>query len=106
MTNEEKINVVINIYGSESQQIQAIEEFSELSQALAKNLKGKGDIDNIKEEIADAAIMLEQLQIIFKIKDEEIYKIIDKKLDRTLDRAVRDKGLFTCMLAKYMATGR
>ncbi len=102
MTNEEKINIIIEVYGHSFQQIQAIEEFSELSQALAKNLKGKGDINNIKEEIADAAIMLEQLQIIFDIKDEEINKIIDNKLDRTIDRGIKDKGLFTFLQAKSL----
>ena len=50
-----KTKAIADHYGKEHQTIKAIEELAELIQALAK-----GDTDNIKEEIADVRVMLEQ----------------------------------------------
>ncbi len=44
----------------------AMEEMSELIQALSKSIRGKENVDNIAEEIADVEIMLMQLKFIFK----------------------------------------
>ena len=59
----------INIYrdasikwGEKSQMIAAIEEFSELIDQIAKQLNGKTQRKNIIDEIADARIMIEQLE--------------------------------------------
>lgn len=51
----------IEHYGSDLQQLKAIEELSELIRALAR----ADDADNIAEEMADVRIMLDQLEIIF-----------------------------------------
>lgn len=53
-------------YGKQPQIIMAMEEMSELIQALSKSIRGKENVDNIAEEIADVEIMLMQLKFIFK----------------------------------------
>lgn len=88
---EEKIKIykkIIDAYGTEKQLIQAIEELSELLQALCKWVNGKGEIyemqDNVAEEIADVSIMIDQLKIIFNNEDE-VCKWVAKKVKRTLN---------------------
>lgn len=52
-------------FGISAQVDMAIEEMSELIQALSKFKRDKGHIDNIQEEIADVEIMLEQMKMVF-----------------------------------------
>lgn len=63
-----------------------IEEMSELTKALCKHNRGKTDIENIKEEIADVHIMLMQMLMFFEIDEEEFLKIVDFKINRTKER--------------------
>lgn len=63
-------NRAVYTYGKTTQLIMAMEEMSELIQALSKDIRGKTDIENIAEEIADVEIMLAQLKIIFDCKDK------------------------------------
>jgi NTP pyrophosphatase (non-canonical NTP hydrolase) len=67
-------------YGGIPQKVKAIEEFSELIQALCKHsLKvSEENLNHIKEEMADCFIMLNQLTHIFGSVDSEI----EIKLDR------------------------
>lgn len=63
--NYSKDNVLetaIQTYGIEAQEDMAIEECSELIQAILHNRRKRDS--NISEEIADVLIMLEQLQMI------------------------------------------
>ena len=55
----------VKTYGAESQVRKAVEELTELSVALLHSLDGRGDTENIREEMADVEIMLEQLHVIF-----------------------------------------
>ena len=63
-----------------------VEEMSELTKALCKHNRGKTDIENIKEEIADVHIMLMQMLMLFNIDEEEFLKIVDYKINRTKER--------------------
>lgn len=81
-----KLKIIIEKYGKEPQVDMCIEEMSELTKALLKERRGKGNIKDIAEEIADVQIMLEQMKWIFEIEDDEINEIIDYKLNRTLER--------------------
>ena len=56
----------IRHYGTGNQQLKAIEELSELIQALARG----NDRDNLAEEMADVRIMLDQLEIMLGNHDE------------------------------------
>lgn len=88
MELREKLQIIINKFGPNNQQTQAIQEMAELTQALTKNLTCKGNYSNIKEEIADVVVMIMQLQMIFNINDEELEKLVEAKVDRTLIRNV------------------
>lgn len=55
-------------YGAEAQTDMMIEEMSELTKALLKHRRypdDEGTIDNIREEMADVQIMLDQMRIIY-----------------------------------------
>ena len=79
MTYERILKKAIGTYGKELQTIVAIEEMSELTKELCKQLRGRDNLEAIAEEIADVQIMLEQLQIMFdcagKVKTYEAAKI-------------------------------
>ena len=62
MTVKEILKKAIQTYGEEAQEKVAIEECSELIQAICH--KHRGREHNIAEEIADVKIMLEQLELI------------------------------------------
>ena len=55
----------IQQWGKPLQMIMALEEMSELTKELTKNLRGKSNRFQICEEIADVWIMLEQLKEMF-----------------------------------------
>lgn len=60
----------VKTFGKTAQIIMAMEEMSELIQALSKNLCGRDNIENIAEEIADVEIMLEQLREMFGCSEQ------------------------------------
>ena len=75
MTENEILTGAIELFGKQAQEIVAMEEMSELIQALSKNMRGADNRSNISEEIADVEIMLEQLKIIFNNESEtRLYK--------------------------------
>lgn len=77
-------------YGEERQCIVAIEELSECAKELCKYLRGKGDIEHMAEEIADATICLEQMRLFFGI-NEKVCEYMDQKVQR-LDNRLRKQG--------------
>ena len=58
--------LAVNVYGKTSQCTVCMEEMAELTKELSKNLRGQ---DNAAQ-IADVEIMLEQLKLMFSIRDE------------------------------------
>lgn len=76
-------------YGYDVQSIKLIEETSELQQAICKHRestdKAKTLID-IKSEIADVYVLLDQMKYLLNIKDEELKEIKDYKINRQLLR--------------------
>lgn len=86
---DERIKNIALHYGYDRQSIKLIEETSELQQAICKhresNDKAKTLID-IKSEIADVYIVLEQMKYLLNIKDEELEEIKDYKINRQLLR--------------------
>lgn len=88
--NEKKIfNAAINVFGENAQEEVAIEECSELIQAITH--KHRCREHNIPEEIADVEIMLEQLKIINNCASE-VEKIRKAKVERLFSK-VFDKYL-------------
>lgn len=70
-------------YGADMQEDMAIEEMSELTQAIMHFRRGRKH--NIAEEIADVEIMLEQLKIIHKC-DAEVMQYRHDKIVRLARR--------------------
>lgn len=64
----------------------AMEECSELIQAISKAKRGKLDKDNLAEEIADVFICIDWLCEIYNIKNEEISEWLITKKDRISKR--------------------
>ena len=78
----------LKVWGKEPQMLQVIEEMSELTKEILKNINRKKDnIAELIEETADVEIMLEQLKCCYNIKQQvEDYKAqkllkIEKRLD-------------------------
>lgn len=72
-------------YGEDKQIVVAMEECSELIKELSKHLRGKENLINISEEIADVEIMLDQLKFHLGIADM-VTTFTETKLIRLQDR--------------------
>ncbi len=90
--NVDVLKRAIATYGTKAQVDMAIEEMSELTKALCKERRSDLDsskhtetVANVIEEIADVAIMLRQMMIIFD-HDNEVEGIIQYKIDRLAQR--------------------
>ena len=70
----------------------AIEEMSELIKELVKNcVRGKDNIPEITEEIADVTVVIECLKYMYRIPDKNISSIMDKKI-RYMLRQIEKAG--------------
>ena len=87
----------IETYGKDMQLTVAVEELSELIKEICKNKRGNDNIDNITEEMADCYIMLEQIKIIFGIKNSKIYTVMEEKLARLEERLASNENAETCV---------
>ena len=90
MTQEREAAILegaITHFGAEAQIIKAIEELGELSVELARDLnETPGRPDALKEELADAFIMLNQLELIFgDVTEIEIAKL--ERLEGMIENA-------------------
>lgn len=96
-----KLRRIAEEYGYDAQSRQCIEEMAELTQAInkfwRKDLKcgqlttlevpiGSTQELSIIEEIADVEICLAQMKYLLAIREEDINKVIEQKLDRQLER--------------------
>ena len=83
MTEYEILTAAIEKYGEKAQEEVAIEEMSELIQAITH--KHRGREHNIAEEIADVEIMLRQLKLINNCS-MQVQVIAHEKLARLAER--------------------
>ena len=83
----------LETFGTVSQTNMVFEEMSELQKELCKNLRGKNNVLNIAEEIADVQIMLEQMILLHDCQDEvEDWKIIKLlRLRRSIEDAQKER---------------
>lgn len=68
------------------QLVVALEEMSELQKELTKAIRGKTNLNNIIEELADVEIMLDQIKLYFDITQDTINKQKQLKLERIQER--------------------
>ena len=81
---EERVKTYTNAliaYGDKAQMIVAVEELSECQKEICKILRGGENFPHLAEEIADAAIMLEQMCMIFGLEDQ-VCEHMDRKVMR------------------------
>ena len=88
INEEELYKRALRVWGKEPQMLQVIEEMSELTKEILKNVnRKKNNIDALVEETADVEIMLGQLKCCYQIADKiraykaEKLKTIAKRLD-------------------------
>ena len=86
MLAQQIIEEVVARCGKDHQLVIAIEELSELQKELTKEYRGKGNRDNILEEMADVIIILKEIIYIEEFTHDEIFIEIQKKLRRTEER--------------------
>ena len=81
----------IDLFGNTSQKIMVIEEMSELTKELCKELRDRGNIEDIADELADVEITLAQIKMIYNIK-ELVEEHKDAKLKRFASRMAEIKS--------------
>lgn len=77
-------NRALNVYGYKAQRLMLIEEIGELLNAIAKLPRARATIDDVIEELADTAIMIEQMA--FYWGWSEFYSKKEMKLERLQER--------------------
>lgn len=70
-----------------------MEELSELSKEVSKELRGKGDHYNILEELADVQLGIYYVQEVCKIDNDELHKAMNIKMKR-LENVLNDNGKY------------
>ena len=75
----------IEFFGDTSQKIMVIEEMSELSKELCKELRQRCDVSHIAEELADVEITLAQIKMIYGI-----HQAVEEQKDFKLNRFARN----------------
>ena len=73
-------NTALEHYGLHHQMVKCMEECGELIQALARNLSGEHNKENVDEELADVEIMLMQMRTVFG--RSSVYRARAQKLVR------------------------
>ena len=92
-----KISQLVKINTTQNILTIAIEELSELSQSICKlkrltnqdktlRKEEKQIYGELKEELADVYLLLEQIKILTQINDYEIERIINEKIRRTFEK--------------------
>lgn len=104
MTSEERVDILLDAliyYGFESQAEKAVEEMSELIQALCKHKRHVTvqSTINVIEECADVLITAMQVAVMFGVKDVE--NMIDMKLKR-LKRRMEDEDTETSEVEDFL----
>ena len=75
----------LEAYGGDAQQKMLLEEMSELQKEICKHWRGRQNLQEIAEEMADVQIMLDQMTLFFQNGGlQEQYRL--KKLERLGDR--------------------
>lgn len=87
-SQKENLKKIAGHYGLQAQKGMLIEEMAELMQAVNKYDRNPSykNLENLTEEIADVEIMRTQAKYLYGIMQENIDKIKDKKIQRTLER--------------------
>lgn len=86
MCRQEVYRQARDVFGAQAKFVVALEELSEAQKEICKFLRGKGDPEHLTEKIADAQIMLEQVQMLCGIDEGAVQEQMDSKIDRLRGR--------------------
>jgi hypothetical protein len=90
MTEEQRIiESALKIYGASIQKIIVIEELSELTKAICKDIRGADNIDDIIDELVDVDLMMKQAKLIYMSTPELRQRFMvrhEYKLNRLKER--------------------
>lgn len=86
-----RLAIIIGYFGETAQKQMAIEEMSELTKEICKDIRGNKNRDAIKEEMVDVLVMIDQLMIIYRIKPSDVHEIKNRKIQRTWERIWNEK---------------
>lgn len=94
LTQQEAETIILNHYGQAKQEIQAVQELSELTLLLMRREDQRGNDykKRLTEEMADVIVMIEQMKLANGITDYDITEVIVYKLRRTLERIDKEKN--------------
>lgn len=92
MTYHDAEKMILDHYGRQKQELQAIQELTELILLLAARPDQRGDNyeNNILFELADVQIMCDQIKIMNGISDQAIADMKSYKLRRQLNRIEKE----------------
>ena len=85
----------LEFFGDTSQKIMVIEEMSELTKELCKELRNRGNVENIADELADVEITLAQIKMIYNIHD-----LVEQHRDFKLHRFAKNMAELKANKAK------
>ena len=92
---------IVRHYPTKDQIIIWIEEMSELTKELCKWHRQYDELDgditeellnNIKGEVTDVTVCLDQIKFIIDFLEDELMKIYKEKIDRQLERIKKENG--------------
>lgn len=69
MSDKDVFEAALKTWGADAQTVMVFEEMSELQKELCKHARGKKNVEQIAEEIADVQIMMEQMIILHNCGD-------------------------------------
>lgn len=96
MNEQERIELydkAINLWGVQAQMMMVTEETGELLSAIGKFNRGRVDRQDVITEIADVAILMEQMGVVFGY--DSLKAEIEKKLARLKERLDKSEPLST-----------
>ena len=84
---------ILEHYGEKKQEIQAVQELSELILLLAarQDQRKEDYVQNVTKEIADVQVMVMQLCLMHGITRDQVEEVIEEKLLRQLGRIDKEK---------------
>lgn len=82
---------IISYYGHEPQKMMLLEEMAELQKEICKDMRGMPNPEAIIAEVADVLIMLEQIQMMYRISETKLHTVTNEKLHRQLRRIEDEK---------------
>lgn len=84
---EDILKSALDTFGETPQLWMAIEEMAELSNAIAKKVRGRVSNQEVIEEIADVYIMMQELAIC--TNQQEVQEYVNKKIERLNNRVIK-----------------